>query len=298
MEKFLKSCTLCPRACRTDRTSKKGFCTSSDKIKLSLVSTHMFEEPCISGKSGSGTIFFSGCNLKCVFCQNFQISQEDLGMEVSAHKLAEIFLKKEKEGVHNINLVSPSHFVPQIKESLIEAKSLGLSIPIVYNTNSYELPETLKCLDGLVDIYLADLKYFDSELSLKYSSCPDYFSFASKAIEEMHRQVGNLTLDENGIAKKGLLIRHLVLPSCRKDSEKILSYICETFGKSAYVSIMNQYTPMYRAYEFKEISRKLTTFEYQKVLDFFLDLGMENGFMQGKNTATSDYTPKFDLSGI
>ena len=267
MKDIMKNCTLCPRNCRADRLNSAGFCRSGAKMNIALVSTHKYEEPCISGVRGSGTIFFSGCNLRCVFCQNHDISQKPFGREVSPEKLSDIFLRKQAEGVHNINLVSPSHFVPQIRETIILAKEKGFSLPVVYNTNSYEKPETLALLEGLADVYLADLKYFSPELSAKYSSAPDYFLFASEAVKEMHRQTGRLQLDEDGMARKGLLIRHLVLPSCRKDSEKILQWVRDVLGRDTYVSIMNQYTPMYKASEFKEISRRLTTFEYEKVLD-------------------------------
>ena len=266
-------------------------------MRIALVSTHMYEEPCISGSAGSGTVFFSGCNMACVFCQNFDISRRPFGRDISPDALSDIFLKKQSEGVHNINLVSPSHFVPQLRETILLAKEKGFHLPIVYNTNSYEKPETLRLLDGLIDVYLADLKYFSPELSKKYSSAPDYFARASEAVKEMLRQAGHLRMNEEGIAEKGLLIRHLVLPSMRKDSEKLLLWIRDNLGKETYVSVMNQYTPMYKASEFKELSRHLTTFEYEKVLDYFLEIGMENGFRQGKGSAKKDYTPKFDLSG-
>ncbi|MBQ7242475.1 MAG: radical SAM protein [Firmicutes bacterium] len=298
MDDLMKNCTLCPRNCGADRTKSSGFCRVGDKMRVALVSTHMYEEPCISGTSGSGTVFFSGCNMACVFCQNFDISQKPFGQDISPDTLSDIFLKKQAEGVHNINLVSPSHFVPQIRETLIMAKEKGLSIPVVYNTNSYEKPETLRLLDGLVDVYLADLKYFSEEFSQKYSAAPDYFAHASEAVKEMLRQVGHLRINADGIAEKGLLVRHLVLPSLRKDSERILLWIRDNLGAETYVSVMNQYVPMYKASEFREISRRLTTFEYEKVLDYFLEIGMENGFRQGKGSAVKDYTPKFDLSGL
>ena len=298
MENFFKNCRLCPRECGVDREKDLGFCKSGNKMRLALVSTHMYEEPCISGKKGSGTVFFSGCNMGCVFCQNFDISQKAFGKEVSVGQLADIFLKKQSQGVHNINLVSGGHFAPLIAESIALAKEKGFSLPVVYNTNSYEKPETLRLLEGFIDIYLADIKYFDEKFSQRYSNTPNYFEAASKAVKEMLRQVGHLRINADGIAEKGLLIRHLVMPSLRKDSEKILLWIRDNLGKESSLSLMNQYTPMANACKFKEISRRLTTFEYEKVVDYFLEIGLEKGFRQGKNTASAKYTPKFDLSGI
>ncbi|MBR5468078.1 MAG: radical SAM protein [Firmicutes bacterium] len=295
----MKNCILCPRECHTDRENgNKGFCGMSALPSAALVSKHMWEEPCISGENGSGTVFFSGCNLKCVFCQNFDISQEGNGKQISAERLAEIFIEQQNRGVHNINLVSAGHFIPAVKEALILAKEKGLAIPVVYNSNGYEKAEALKELEGLVDIYLPDIKYFSSDISKNFSFAENYFDVAINAVKEMYRQVGKNEFDENGMLKKGIIIRHLVLPSCRQDSKKILSAIKEIFGNNVYVSIMNQYTPMYKAKNMKPLNRRLTTFEYEDVIKYFFDIGLENGFMQSRLSATDAYTPKFDHSGI
>lgn len=295
----MHNCNLCPRNCGADRTiSDKGFCLSGEYPKAALASVHKFEEPPISGTRGSGTVFFSGCNLKCVYCQNYTISQENMGKTLTTEELARIFLSQQEKGVHNINLVSSGHFLPKVREALILAKQCGLSIPVVYNSGGYEKAESLKFLEGIVDIYLPDIKYFSSELSAKYSSAPDYFAAASKAVTEMYRQVGKNSFDSEGIMKKGVIIRHLVLPGCRKDSFKILDFIKDNFGDSVYVSLLSQYTPVYKAKEIKELNRRVTTFEYQSVIDYFFKIGLQYGYMQSRDSAESIYTPIFDLSGL
>ena len=294
-----KNCTLCPRNCHVDRTSgKTGYCKMTSTIMAALASVHMWEEPPISGTNGSGTIFFSGCSLRCVFCQNHDISSENYGKAVSTKRLAEIMLEHQAAGVHNINLVTGAHFVPSIIEAVQEARDNGLKIPIVYNSGGYESVETIKMLEGIVDIYLPDIKYYSSELSAKYSNAPDYFQRASEAVKEMYRQTGENVFDENGLLKKGVIIRHLVLPSCKSDSFKILDWIRSEIGEGAYVSLLNQYVPVYRASEFKEINRRLMSLEYTRVLDHFFDIGLKNGYMQEKSSASSKYTPLFDLSGL
>lgn len=295
----MKNCRLCPRKCGADRISgTNGFCRMNALPHAALASIHMWEEPSISGSKGSGTVFFSGCNLKCIFCQNFDISQENKGKEISVKRLAEIFIEQQNKNVHNINLVSAAQFLPAVKEALITAKENGLTIPVVYNSNGYENAQALRELEGLIDIYLPDIKYFSPELSKELSAAEDYFDVAIKAVKEMYRQVGKNQFDDSGIMKKGVIIRHLVLPSCRQDSKKILSAIKENFRDNVYVSLMNQYTPMYKAKEIKKYNRRLTTFEYQDVLDYFFEIGLKNGYMQGRLSATDAYTPKFDLSGI
>ena len=295
----MESCNLCPRECGVNRiTGEKGFCMSGYLPKAALASVHQWEEPPISGTKGSGTVFFSGCSLKCVFCQNYTISAENTGKEITAQRLAEIFIEQQNRDVHNINLVSAGHFLPAVKKALILAKENGLTIPVVYNSSGYEKAEALKELDGLIDVYLPDIKYFSSELSKKYSQAENYFEVASKAVEEMYRQVGKYEFDENGIMTKGVIIRHLVLPSCRKDSKEILKFIKEKFGDNVYISLLSQYTPMYKAKEFKEINRRITTFEYEDVIDYFFEIGLKNGYMQKRTSATSAYTPIFDLKGI
>jgi putative pyruvate formate lyase activating enzyme len=298
-------CNLCPRKCNVDRTDNKiGFCGETGTVRVARASLHMWEEPCISGKEGSGTVFFTGCNLKCVFCQNRTIALghalqgsalKNKARELTQEQLSKLFLLLQSKNANNINLVTPSHFVPQIAKALKMAKSEGLTIPIVYNTSSYELPETLELLEGLVDIYLPDLKYFDSDLSDRYSHAPDYFNFASKAIEEMYRQVGTPIFDDKtGLMKKGVIIRHMIMPSHTLDSKRLIRYMYETYGDNVYISIMNQYTPPTGLKGYDEIKRKVTKREYEKVIDYALSLGIENAFIQEGGTASESFIPDFD----
>ncbi len=295
----LTHCAVCPRHCQIDRTKNQtGFCHAPLLPKIALVSTHFWEEPPISGTKGSGTIFFSHCNLHCVFCQNHEISEGGFGKEITIERLAEIFLEQQAKGLHNINLVSPTHFIPQIAMALRQSKNGGLNIPVIYNSNGYEDIEGLRLLDGLIDIYLPDFKYWDDGIARGYSSAPNYAAITSKAILEMRRQVPQDIFDEHGILQKGLMVRHLVLPSHYRDSFQILDWIKETLGTDTYVSLLSQYTPMHHANTIKALSRKLTTFEYEKVTEYFLNIGLKNGFMQKKSSATSDYTPIFNLEGV
>lgn len=299
MNNTMKHCTICPRNCGANRyKGEKGYCNAGYFAKCALASIHHWEEPPISGHKGSGTVFFSHCNLNCVFCQNHTISEQGFGKEITEEHLSDIFLSQQKKGVHNINLVSPTHFIPQIKQALLLAKQKGLSIPVVYNTNAYEKVESLKLLEGLIDIYLPDFKYISPEYSKRYSIAQNYAEYAKKAILEMKRQQPTTVFDKNGILQKGIIIRHLVLPNCYKDSFEILKWIKQNIGEDTYISLLNQYTPMYKAAQYKEISRKLTTLEYQKVVNYFFEIGLKNGFMQSKHSATSNYTPIFDLSGL
>ena len=299
MRSALSQCNVCPRNCGADRTNgKTGFCRAPYLPKVALVSRHDWEEPPISGTKGSGTVFFSHCNLGCVFCQNHDISQDGFGQEITVKRLAEIFLEQQERGFHNVNLVSAVQFIPQVAKALTIAKAQGLSIPVVYNSNGYESIDGLKMLEGLVDIYLPDFKYWDDALGLEYSKAPHYRETVSAAILEMRRQTGADILDENGIMKKGIILRHLVLPGHYKDSFKVLDWVKEHLGEETFVSLMSQYTPMYQAKEIKPLSRKLTTFEYDKVVDHFFEIGLKNGFMQKRSSATSEYTPSFDLSGV
>lgn len=294
-----KNCSICPRNCRIDRTKGQiGYCQSGHEIKAALASVHMWEEPPISGSCGSGTIFFSGCNLRCVFCQNYTISSENSGKTISTERLSEIMLEQQARGVHNINLVTATHFIPSIIKAVQKAKNNGLKIPIVYNTGGYEKVESIKMLEGTVDIYLPDIKYFSSELSLKYSGASDYFSYASEAVLEMYRQTDNNIYDDNGIMKSGVIIRHMIMPSHREDSYKVLDWIRDNIGTEACVSLLSQYTPAYNAEKYKEINRKLMSLEYTRVIEHFFDIGLKNGFMQEKSSAESKYTPIFDLSGL
>lgn len=296
---LLSNCNICPRKCNVNRLSGEyGFCISGSLPKLALASIHNWEEPSISGTKGSGTIFFSNCNMKCIFCQNFTISTESQGKDVTVEKLSDIIISQQNKNVHNINLVSATQYIPLVRDALILAKSKGLFIPVVYNTNGYENVESLKLLENLVNIYLPDLKYYNDEYSKSFSSTPNYFKTASNAIIEMFRQTGTNEFDCDGIMQKGVLIRHLILPGCKEDSKKILLWIKENLGDNVYVSLMNQYTPMYKAKEIKQLSRKLTTYEYENVKDYFLDIGLTNGYVQKKSAASSSFTPNFDLSGI
>ena len=295
----LEKCSLCPHKCNINRKiGQVGRCKSSDKVKIALYSIHNFEEPCISGEDGSGTVFFSNCNLNCVFCQNYEISQEGKGKEITIERLAEIFLEQQERNVNNINLVTPTSYVPQIIESIKIARKNGFKIPIVYNTNGYENVETLKMLEGYIDIYLPDLKYYKNELGKKYSKVENYFEIATKAIKEMYKQVGVPVLDENGIMRKGLMIRHLVLPNHIENSKNILKWIKENIDPKVYVSIMAQYFPTYKAKDTNELNRKLTKEEYKEIENYLYALDLENGYIQELGEHEEEYVPNWDVSDI
>lgn len=298
-------CNLCPRNCLVDRENgKTGYCGQTDKIYVARAALHMWEEPCVSGKEGSGTVFFCGCPLRCVFCQNHIIalgkekSGEKIGKEIDIFRLKEIFLELQEKGANNINLVTGTHYIPQIAEALRMAKKEGLIIPIVYNTSGYEKVESIRLLEGLVDVYLPDMKYVSKELSKEYSNAADYFDVASKALEEMVRQVGEPEFDARGYMKKGVIVRHLVLPGSTKDSKAVLEYLWNTYGNKIYISIMNQYTPMEQIKNHPLLSRKVTKREYQKVIDYALSLGWENGFIQEGETAKESFIPDFYTTGV
>lgn len=296
---ILNNCTVCARNCGSNRnTENLGFCKSSSKIKLAKAYGHMWEEPCISGEKGSGTVFFSNCNLRCVFCQNHDISQEDIGKEVSIERLSEIFLEQQARGFHNINLVNPTHYIPQIICALDMAKENGLSIPIVYNSNGYENIESIRALKGYVDVYIPDLKYFNDKYAIKYSKAPNYFNIASEAIKEMVKQVGTCEFDDNGIMTKGVIIRHLMLPGLLFDSKKVVDYIYKAFGDDVFLSLMNQYTPMFKASEYPEINKTLNPGHYDSIIDHCIDLGFKNAFIQESGSNTTAYVPDFNLQGI
>lgn len=295
----LKSCKLCPKNCGIDRLNNElGFCMANKNVKIAKVSLHKWEEPCISGSRGSGTIFFSNCNLKCVFCQNHAISSESFGKEITIERLSDIFLEQQKRGAHNINLVSPIHYIPQIKSSLYIAKSRGLSLPILFNTNSYANLQSIKSLDGYIDVYLPDLKYFNNKYAVKYSNAPDYFKYASRNIAEMIKQVGKVTFDKNGIIIRGVIIRHLMLPGLLFDSKKIMDYISSNFSNSVYISLMNQYTPMYKVCKFSELNRPLNPDHYSSMIDYCLSIGLRNGFVQDSGTSSENFVPDFNLDGV
>ena len=291
---MLEKCTICPHKCGIDRTKNPGRCKSTDKIKIALYSIHNFEEPCISGNNGSGTIFFSNCNMNCIYCQNYEISQLGKGKEITIEELADIMIKQQEKGVENINLVTPTSYALHIIESIKIAKSKGLQIPIVYNTNGYESIETLKLLDGYIDIYLPDLKYYYNELGQELSNVKNYFEIATEAIKEMYRQVGSPQLNENGIMKKGLMIRHLVLPNNIENSKKVLKWIKENIDNNVYVSIMAQYFPTYRAKNVDELNRKLTKQEYEEIENYLFDLDLENGYIQELGEHEEEYVPKWN----
>jgi len=294
----MNECKLCPRLCGADRTKKTGFCGAGNNIKLAKAYLHKWEEPCISYKNGAGTVFFSGCNLHCCYCQNNSISNKLFGIEVTVEKMGEIFLKLQDDGADNIELVTPTHFVPQIIKSLDKVKA-RLNIPVIYNTGGYELVDTIKMLEGYIDVYLPDIKYFSADVSARYSNAPDYFERVSEAVPEMIRQVGKLVFNKDGGIEKGTIIRHLVLPKQRHDSMKILDWISRnTSADDVMVSIMNQYTPFdFISDEFPELKRRITKMEYNSVVDHAAGLGL-NGFTQEKSSSSEKYVPDFELSGI
>ena len=340
--KEMENCMLCPRECSVNRKKgEMGVCGQTAAIKAARAALHMWEEPCISGQNGSGTVFFSGCNLGCIFCQNHNIATGKAGIEISIERLAEIFLELQEKGANNINLVTAGHFVPQVVEALKLAKQQGLYLPIVYNTSSYEKVETLRLLEGYVDIYLPDLKYVDSAISSRYSHAADYFTCASAAIAEMVRQVGkpefvfertagkegssvefladekkkiseqqnNMIFDaaeyqerseagEPLLMRKGVIVRHLVMPDCVEDSKRVISYLLKTYGGRIFISIMNQYTPLPQCREYPELSRRVTEAEYDAVVDYAIELGIENGFIQEGDVAEESFIPEFDGEGI
>ena len=298
-ENLLSDCTLCPRHCHVNRLlGQAGYCGQTT-LKAARASLHMWEEPCISGTAGSGTVFFSGCNLRCIFCQNYHIALGEAGREISTKHLAEIFLSLQAQGANNINLVTPTHFVPQILLALQSAKEHGLTIPIVYNSSGYESTETLRLLEGYVDIYLPDFKYMDPALSLKYSHAQDYFTKAKESLAEMVRQAGSPVFDPaTGLMKRGVIVRHLLLPGHTKDSKKILRYLHTTYGNQIFISIMNQYTPLPQVKELPELNRRVSPAEYERVLDFALRIGIENGFFQEGETASDSFIPEFDERGL
>ena len=293
MNKELECCTICPHNCKINRTKNPGRCKSTDKIKIALYSIHNFEEPCISGEKGSGTIFFSNCNMNCVFCQNYEISQQGKGREISIDELASIFIKQQEKDVENINLVTPTSYVPQIIEAIKIARNKGLKLPIVYNTNGYEKVETLKMLEGYVDIYLPDFKYSDNELAKRLSKVDNYFEIATQALTEMYKQTGKAVFDDRGIMQKGMIIRHLVLPNHILNSRRVLKWINENMH-DVYVSVMAQYFPTYKAKDIEDINRKLTKEEYEQIENYLYRLDLENGYIQELGEHEEEYVPKWD----
>lgn len=290
----LEKCELCPHECKINRHSGQiGRCKSKDTVKIALYSIHNFEEPCISGKKGSGTVFFSNCNLNCVFCQNYEISQQGKGKEVTIERLAEIFLEQQERNAQNINLVTPTSYVPQIIEAIKIARNEGLNLPIVYNTNGYEKAQTLKLLEGYIDIYLPDFKYSNDLLAKRLSKVDNYFDTTTTALKEMYRQTGNAIFDDNGIMKKGMIIRHLVLPNHILNSKRVLKWINDNMP-NVYVSVMAQYFPTFEAKKFEDINRKLNKKEFQEIENYLYQLNLENGFIQELGEHEEEYVPKWE----
>lgn len=294
----ISSCQLCPRHCQTNREQQSGFCGAGSLPKVARAALHFWEEPVISGEEGSGTVFFSGCPLQCVFCQNHEISSGNFGQEISTDRLAAIFLELQEQGANNINLVTATQYVPQIIQALDQVHG-QLHIPVVYNSSAYETVETLRLLEGYVDIYLPDLKYMDSQRAQRYSNAADYPAVATAAIQEMFRQVGPVQYDERGMLKKGLIVRHMVMPNGVDDSLTVLRWICDHLPlDDILVSIMSQYTPFYQSSRFPEIHRRLLPDEYETILDALNDMDVENGFCQELSSASEEYTPSFRLEGV
>jgi len=292
MKDLLVNCHLCPRNCHVNRHENLGFCHMGATLTIANADLFFYEEPIISGDKGSGAIFFTGCNLKCVFCQNEQISSKLLGKKISIEKFSDICISLQEKGALNINLVTPTHFIPLIRDGLLLAKKKGLCIPIIYNTSSYENVESLKLLEGLVDVYLPDLKYYDEEIAVKYSQAYHYFEIATAAIAEMYRQVGSPILNDDGIITKGVVVRHLLLPKGNEDSKKIVEYLYHTYGDNIYISIMNQYTPM-KKLEYDELNYIVTDKDYNEVIDYACELGVVNAFAQVGSTQKKSFIPDF-----
>lgn len=291
----LKHCAACPRRCGINRVDGKvGFCTATDKIKVAKYMLHFWEEPCISGKNGSGTVFFSGCPLRCEFCQNHEISEKCVGREVSCDELANIFLELQNMGANNINLVSPTIYVYQIIEAVKIAKSKGLKLPIIYNTSGYENVETIKLLSGIIDVYLPDFKYASDILARKYSKVSNYVDNVENVLKEMVYQVGNVEFNENGLIKKGVIIRHLILPNNVLNSKLVLKWIRDNLGSDVYVSIMAQYFPTHKALDDKTLNRKITKEELDSVLEYAESIGLKNGYVQELGSHEEEYVPKFN----
>ncbi len=295
MENILKSCKLCPRNCTVNRYEKVGYCKANEKIKVALASVHMWEEPIVSGNNGSGTIFFSNCNLKCVYCQNYKIS-EGFGKYISIDRFSDICIELQNKMVNNINLVTPTHYVPQIVKGIKLARKKGLKIPVVYNTSSYENVDTINLLKGTIDVYLADLKYYDDSYAIKYSNAREYFKVASKAIEEMYNQVGDPII-ENEIITKGVIVRILLLPGLLEDAKKLVKYLYSKYKDHIYISLMNQYTPV-RKTKYAELNQKVRQEDYDDLVDYACDLGVVNAFVQESDAINESFIPNFDKRGV
>lgn len=297
MKKELDKCILCPRQCMINRNKGElGFCRAGNRIKIAKSYLHMWEEPCISGDKGSGTIFFSNCNLRCLFCQNYYISELENGVDVSIERFSEVCLDLQSQGANNINLVTPTHYVPLIIEGIKLAKSRGLKIPIIYNSSGYENVDTIKMLDGIIDVYLPDFKYYSDEYAIKYSNCKGYFKYASDALNEMVRQQEKCIFNDDGMIIKGVIVRHLLLPKMENDSKKIIKYLYDTYGNKIYLSIMNQYTPV-RICKYSELNEKVSDKVYNDIIDYAWDIGVRQAFIQEGETQSESFIPKWDFKG-
>lgn len=299
MCEFSEKCSLCPRMCGTDRAAgQKGFCGGGNLVRVARAALHYWEEPCISGESGSGTVFFSGCTMRCVFCQNKEISRSEVGKEITIERLAEIYLELAAKGANNINLVTPMHYAPQITAALDIARKNGLTLPIVWNIGGWERRESIAAVRDYADIWLSDFKYFDSSLGESLSKAPNYFSVAAAALDQMVKQTCEPVFDENGIMRRGVIVRHLMLPGHLDDTKNVLRFLYENYGDSIWISIMNQYTPMCSDPRFPELSRTVSDEEYNEAIDFACELGIENAFVQEGGTVGESFIPPFDLSGV
>lgn len=295
----LSECRLCPRKCLARRSeNKSGFCGGKSLAKVARAALHFWEEPCISGESGSGTVFFSGCTMRCVFCQNREISRGEAGKEITNERLAEIFLELQAKGANNINLVTPMHYAPQIMKALDLARAGGLSLPIVWNTGGWELSESVAAVRDYADIWLTDFKYFDDSLAKALSGATNYFEIASATLAQMVAQTGEAVFDDDGIMRRGVIVRHLMLPGHLDDTKNVLRYLYETYGDKIWISIMNQYTPLCSDERFPELSRTVSDEEYESAIDFALSLGIENAFVQEGGTVGESFIPPFDLEGV
>lgn len=296
----MTACKLCPRNCEADRQNgQPGVCgVKGEGILAARAALHMWEEPCISGKNGSGTVFFSGCPLRCIYCQNYHIAHLDVQKQITRERLAEIFLELQDKHAANINLVTPTHYTPEIVWALTRAKEQGLAIPIVYNCSGYEKKDTLKMLEGLVHIYLTDFKYMDREIAARFSKAPDYPEVAKEALEEMVRQIGHAEFDDEGMMKRGVIVRHLLLPNHVKNAKSVVKYVYETYGDQVYLSLMNQYTPLQQVRHVPELNRRVTKREYEKLIDYTLALGVKNAFIQEGKTSEESFIPMFDCEGL
>ena len=295
MDYLFDKCMLCPRCCMVNRNrGELGFCKSSNKIKIAKAYLHMWEEPPITGKNGSGTIFFSNCNLRCMYCQNYYISEEGNGVEISIERFIEVCLDLQSRGATNINLVTPTHYLPLIIEGLKIAKNNGLKIPIVYNSSGYERREIIELLDDVIDVYLPDFKYYDDEYAYKYSKCKDYFKYASESLEEMVKQKGKCVFDKEKNIVSGVIVRHLIIPGREEDSKKILNYLHKKYKNKIYISIMNQYTPV-RKCKYDELNNTVKEDKYDEIIDYAWNIGIRKAFIQDGETQSESFIPKWDF---